>query len=278
MDYLLRDDAPFTQEQWDKIDETVVKTARQVLVGRRFLNIYGPLGAGVQSINVDSFEEVNEGDVSFFGDDEGLPIKVKGRRFLEIPMIYKDFTIQWRDVENSRQLGLPLDISSAAGAAAVCSRKEDDLIFNGEPSLGYEGLLNASRAYRIQKGNWSEGENPFTDVAKGIEYLVSKGFVGKLALTVSPDLYMQLQRIQPNTGLLEADRVKKLVDDNLYQSPVLGENKAVLVCAEAQNMDLVIGQDMITAYLGPEKLNHAMRVMETLLLRIKRGEAIVVFE
>jgi len=87
-----------------------------------------------------------------------------------------------------------------------------------------------------------------------------------------------LQRIQANTGLLEVDRVKKLLEGNLYQTPVLGTNKAVLVCSEPQNMDLVVGQDMITAYLGPEKLNHALRVMETVLLRIKRKDAIVVFE
>lgn len=277
MEFLYRDDAPFSQEQWDKIDETVVKIARQVLVGRRFLNLYGPLGAGVQSINIDNVGAIEEGGVDFFGEDEAAPVKTKGRKFIEIPMVYKDFLLSWRDVENSKQLGLPLDLSNAAGAAALCAKKEDELIFLGNKALGYEGLVNASGAEKIKKSNWMEGENPFSDVAKGVELLVSKGFVGNFALTVSPDLYMQMQRVQPNTGLLEIERVKKLLEGNLYQTPVLGTNKAVLVCSEAPNMDLVIGQDMITAYLGPEKLNHSLRVLETVLLRIKRKEAIVVF-
>jgi uncharacterized linocin/CFP29 family protein len=43
-------------------------------------------------------------------------------------------------------------------------------------------------------------------------------------------------------------------------------------------MDLVIGQDMITAFLESVSLNHNFRILETLLLRIKRKDAIVVFE
>lgn len=278
MEFLLRDDAPFAQGQWDSIDNLVIKTAKQVLTGRKFINIYGPLGAGVQSINFDEWEKVSSGDLDFFGDDDNVAVKSKGRKFVEIPLLYKDFSLSWRDIETSKQMGLPLDLSAAASAAALCARKEDELIFLGNTEFGYEGLLNASGVKKIEKSNWMEGENPFTDVAKGLEILTSNGFVGRFALAVSPDLYMQMQRTQHNTGLLEIERVKKLVDGNLYQTPVLGVNKAVLVCSEPQNMDLVIGQDLITAYLGPEKLNHTLRILETVLLRIKRKDSVIVFE
>lgn len=278
MEFLLRDDAPFSEEQWNRIDEIVVKTARQILTARKFINIYGPLGVGVQSINVDDFGEGGQGETDFFGDNDCTPLKARGRRFSEIPLVYKDFILPCRDVETSKQIGLPLDLSSVAGAAAACAKREDELIFFGNDVSGCEGLLNASDLHKIEMSNWREGENSFSDVAKGLEVLITKGFAGRFALAVSPDLYMQMQRIQPNTGMLEIDRVKKLVDGNLYQTPVLGNNKAVLVCSEAQNVDLVVGQDFITAYLGPEKLNHALRVMETILLRIKRKDSIIVFE
>ena len=54
-------------------------------------------------------------------------------------------------------------------------------------------------------------------------------------------------------------------------------NKAVLVCSEPQNMDLVIGQDLVTGYMGSAKLNHEFRVFETTLLRIKCKDAVVIF-
>ena len=87
-----------------------------------------------------------------------------------------------------------------------------------------------------------------------------------------------MQRLQEGTGLLEIDRVSKLVDGNIFKTPVLGKGKAVLVCSDPRNMDLVIGQDISTGYLEQKDFNHSFRILETVLLRIKRKQAIVVFE
>jgi uncharacterized linocin/CFP29 family protein len=278
MDFLMRQDAPLTADQWGKIDEAVINTAKKVLIGRQFIHIYGPLGSGVQSIQVDDFGTVGKAGTDFFGDGESTPVKTQGRKFVEIPLVYKDFSLSWRDLENSTQFGFPLDVAVASGAAAICAKKEDELIFVGNAELGYNGLITATGAAKKVKKNWHEGENAFQDISEGIQSLLAKGFVGRFVLALSPDLYMQLQRIQPKTGLLESERIKSLMDGNLFQTPVLGSNKAVLVCAEPQNLDLVLGQDMVTGYLGAEKLNHGFRVLETALLRIKRQDAIVVFE
>ena len=45
---------------------------------------------------------------------------------------------------------------------------------------------------------------------------------------------------------------------------------------DSQNFDLAIAQDLITAYMGNEGLDHLFRVMESLVLRIKRPGAICV--
>ena len=45
-DYLMRDAAPLSAEEWAKLDEVVVNTAKTLLVGRRFIELTGPLGAG----------------------------------------------------------------------------------------------------------------------------------------------------------------------------------------------------------------------------------------
>jgi uncharacterized linocin/CFP29 family protein len=39
-----------------------------------------------------------------------------------------------------------------------------------------------------------------------------------------------------------------------------------------------VGQDLITAYLGPEEMGHRFRVLESLALRIKRPGAICTLE
>ena len=107
--------------------------------------------------------------------------------------------------------------------------------------------------------------------------LVEKDMLGRLALVMGPDLYFKLQRIQPGTGVMEIDRIKSLLDGRVYRSNALA-GKAVLVCAEAQYMDLTIGQDLAAAYLELVNLNHYFRILETAALRVKNSEAIVVFE
>lgn len=108
--------------------------------------------------------------------------------------------------------------------------------------------------------------------------LLRKGYIGKLVLILSPDIYVQLSRINPMAGVLELERISKLVDNNIFKTPVLGEGKAVLVCAEFSNIDLTIGQDMIVTYMGNDKLDHEFRIIETIVLRIKNKDSIVIFE
>lgn len=270
MDYLSRDSAPFSEEFWGRIDDTIVDSASRILIGRRFLTLYGSLGAGAQSINIDSAKKAEN-----FAD--GI-VTTGGRQYTEIPQVYDDFFLLWRDIEAGDKDGYPVDLSSAMAAAEEVARREDKLVFFGNKSVGVAGLLNAPGANKIKRSDWSTGENAFTDVAKGIATLDEKGYIGRYALVLSPDLYLDLQRIQPGTGLMEIDRVSRMVDGRVFRAPVLGMKKAVLVCCEPQYMDLVLGQDMTTAYLELVDLNHHLRVLETVFPRIKRQDAIVVYD
>jgi uncharacterized linocin/CFP29 family protein len=138
-------------------------------------------------------------------------------------------------------------------------------------------LLTAKGVQKLTRSDWSVGENAFTDVAAAIEAMVAQGVFGAYTLVVSPALHTQLQRLQPAMGMLELDRVSKLVDGRLYKSPVLGKDQAALLCAQPENMDLVIGQDLAAAYLEQQGLNHLFRLTETALPRLKRKKAVVIF-
>lgn len=269
MDFLSRDGSPISAELWKAIDDTVVSTARQILTGRRFISIYGPLGAGIQSINVDNLNELEE--------TEGCVSVIKGRTYRQLPLLNHDFALLWRDLEYSEKMGLPVDLSSVTKAAADCALKEDTFIFLGNDELGYKGLLTEDGVTRLPISDWGVGENPFMDISAGLASFLENGIVGRKALVVSPKLFAKLQRIQQGTGITEYARISTMLGGNIFQTPVLKGDQAVLVCAEPQNVDLVIGQDMITSYLETKNLNHYFRIIETLLLRIKRKEAVVVF-
>ena len=67
MDYLSRNDAPISAELWKDIDATVIDNAKQHMVCRRFLNIYGPLGAGASYVAVDSAAKDEEKPLPLIG-------------------------------------------------------------------------------------------------------------------------------------------------------------------------------------------------------------------
>ena len=169
------------------------------------------------------------------------------------------------------------DLSAAMAAAQRAAKREDNFILFGHKGLEQEGLFHARGSFKIKRGDWKEGENAFRDIAHGIAYLASKSFLGRYALVLSPDLYLDLQRILPGINMLEADRIAKLVDGRVYATGAFGAGKAVLVCAEPQYMDLAVGCDLNTGYLETKDFNHALRIQETLALRIKEPAAIVSF-
>lgn len=259
MDYLMRDDSKLTEAQWDEVDAKVVAAAKAVLTGRKFLDVYGPLGSGVQML-------------------KSPDVPGGRRRATEIPMLFADFTLSWRDIQAAERMGIPLSYSEVSAAATDCALQEDRMIFLGNDEYGTIGLLDLPEAQKVRTQDWSEGENAFADVVAGLQLLLENQVYGEKALVVSPDVYAQLQRIQPGTGTLEGKRIAALIEGRVLQTPVLPATTALLLACGEQNMDLALGQDMTTGYLGSSELDHDFRVFETALLRVKNQKAVVVFQ
>ena len=271
MDYLVREEAPFSPELWEQIDTTVAGAAKETLVARRLLPLYGPLGDGIMAVRIDApgAEEVHE---------DGFAV-ISNRTAKQLPLMYEDFWLFWRDLSANERVGTPVDLGPAKEAAQALALREDKVVFYGVPSLGIDGLLTAKGTLTLKRSDWSAGEGAFQDVAKGITTLLEHGRIGRHSLVVSQDLWVDLQRIQSGTGVLESERIGKLLDDRLYFTPVLKPKTALLLCAQNQYIDLAVGIDYATAYSElDENHNHHMRVMQTFLPRIKAPDAVIVYK
>ena len=277
-DYLQRDQAPLGPDEWAAIDQTDVRTAQSVLVARRFINLVGPFGPGIEALPTDILSGGGRGVVDLLGTQEGESLRIERRRFLALPLLYKDFWVHWRDLESSRQLGVPLDVGKAAAAAAATAQAEDRLVFDGEPSLDLPGLRTAEGRQTLPMSDWGSMGRAFGDVVEGVRVLTQAGFTGPYALAVSPRLYADLNRIFDDSGVLELEQVEKLARRGVYPTAVLPEPTALLVDSGAQNMDLAVGLDLSTAYLESSNLNHLFRVVESLVLRMRRPGAVCTFE
>lgn len=270
MDYLSRQSAPFDEDLWRQIDETVVEVTKENLLGRRFLPFFGPVGPGLNEVEICSPRKQE-----VFKD--GFSV-LEGRQLVRVPQLYEDFWLYWRDLEGSRRQGFPVDLSAARNAAQILARREDRMIFYGVKELGLDGLMTVNGSNTQALGDWNTGENAFLSVASAVSTLNKKGRFGKHRLIISSDLMVALHRIQPGTGVVELERVKSLVGGRLYISSVLEANTAVLICAQPQYIDFMVGLDISTAYTELVDLNHHLRIVETALLRIKSPDAIVVFK
>jgi uncharacterized linocin/CFP29 family protein len=276
LDFLSHNEAPISDVQWNDIDKTVIDVASRQLVGRRFLNILGPLGAGVQWITQDRLEGVGVGHIDTLGETTYQSVESSQRTHLPIPMIYKDFVLYWRDIETSRKFGTPLDLSSAAGAASGCARAEDEMIFLGVPSLNIPGLLTVEGRQTMSHGNWEETGNIFSDVIRATEQLASSGYYAPYALVVPPRWYSKMHRTINSHGMLEIEHIRQIITNGVYFSSVLQDNQILLLSTGVQNFDLAVAQDFKTAYLGAQNMNHPFRVFASLVLRIKRPGAVCV--
>jgi len=277
-DFLGRDQAPLTPDQWKAFDDIVVSIARRTLVGRRLLDVFGPLGPGYQVAPNERFQGQAVGAIDMLGEADCDEIAASGRVYLPLPILHKDFMIHWRDLEEANQTGMPLDTGAAASAASFCARLEDEVIFNGQRGMGYDGLRNVAGRVTVAQSDWSVMGNALRDITSAVEQLASSGFSGPFAVAVSPRMLVAMNRMFENTGVLEIDQVRKLTLAGVFVTPVLPDPSVVVVATGPENLDLVMGLDMTAAYLSTDKMNHHFRVLETLVLRIKRPEAICTIE
>jgi uncharacterized linocin/CFP29 family protein len=265
MDLLAREQAPLSAEDWLALDLLVVDVARKYLVGRRFIPVFGPLGAGLPVVP----------SPELVGFGEGETIVSPNTPLTHLARLQKDFILKYEDIETTQRLGLPLDLAAAAAATYVVAGKEDDLIFNGCKECGAGGLTNAKGIQKIKAGNWSEAGGVFADLVKALDALASQGFPGPYAVAAAPSVWALTHRPLAPAPTLESDLIADVAQVGFFSAPALSPKQAVVLEAGSLNMDLAVAMDFTTAYLGPENLNQPFRVMETVALRIKRPGAIV---
>jgi uncharacterized linocin/CFP29 family protein len=277
-DFLGHSENPLRQEERGRLNETVIQVARRSLVGRHVLDLYGPLGAGVQTVPHDEYTGVSPGAIDIVGEQETATVFTDARRFKTIPILYKDFLLHWRDIEAARTHNMPLDVSAAAGAAALCAQQEDELIFYGDAKLGHEGLMNAAGRLTVSLSDWNQAGNGYLSIVEATRKLNEHGHYGPYAVVLSPKLYSLSHRIYEKTGVLEIETIRQLASDGIYQSNRLRGESGVVISTGRENMDLAVAMDMMISYLGANNMNHPFRVLECLILRIKHPDAICTLE
>lgn len=262
MDYLNRTQAPFSDELWQRIDKAAVGAARDALSGRRFLDVQGPFGPGLTSIEVGSDDYCRQVD-----EDEAGAVIGKA---ISVPMIRKRFKLSIRRLEAAEDMGQPLDLAAVEGAAEAVARREEEFIYYGQSDFNISGLLTAAGRNEVRMRDWSgPAETPLDDLLQAASTLDEAGFYGPYALVLEPELYNGLFRRYEGTDLLQLSHIRRLCELGVFKAPIKG---AALVDPRCGPM--LIGQDLRTGYVGQDGIHYQLFVSESLVLRLDEPRAI----
>lgn len=270
---------PLSPEQAEQMLKAAVHEVRRTVVGRKLIALFGPLGAGVESIPLETIKEDGGAEIDLEGKADPKPIRTHEKEtYVRVPLIYKDFLMHWRDVQWSQDIKAPLDFTNAVRAAHQVGDAEDRLIFNGDKELRLHGLLNYPGILSVRKSDWKVAGSPANDVYAAISKLLQADHHFPYALVTSVDMYEALLKQVKESPALELEQLSKLFEDGILWSPQIPAGTAAVISTGVQNFDIAVAEDLQIAYLGPADMNYRFRVYESLVLRVKRPTAICVIQ
>lgn len=251
-DYLMRNAAPFGQEIWDKIDQEVVEVAKHTLVGRRFISLVGPLGWGIDQ-------------APKFAPDSKDPYALADKpEYVALTELAQSFVLKARHLAMATQTPFGFELGSIAMAGIALAKAEDEMLIGG--------LIGAAKE-TLPLGDWTALGGPFQAISSAVAKLRTAGFDAPYALVMSPAQYATLASLM-SMGRRELDMVEKLAGAGIFQWPDMADGQVLIVAAAPWNVDMVVGQDIVTAFTGNAGLDYQFQIFETLALRIKRPGAL----
>jgi uncharacterized linocin/CFP29 family protein len=263
--YVHRNDAPFGESVWEKIDEAVVGAAKSQLTGRRLLHIEGPYGLGLTSIP--------EGDTSAAEKPVSKDITLRVSRAVPLVLIQSTFCLPVRDIASFERTGMPINTETIVTASIDCARQEDALIFNGSKELEVKGLLAASGIQTMKLKSWDTIGAAADDIIQAVTNLDDAGYHGPYTLALAPKLYNLLYRRYPQGNATEIEHIREVVTDGVIKAPALSGG-GVLMASGMRYASIVVGQDLMAGFTGPSGGDYEFMISESVALRLRQPAAI----
>jgi uncharacterized linocin/CFP29 family protein len=261
MDYLNRNASPFSAELWKEFDQAAVKAIRDMVTGRRFLEVDGPYGVGLNTLEVGHDNFCRQPAPGEAGAVMGHAISV--------PMLRRSFNLSIRRLAGHLEKEQPLDVTPVEEAAEAVAAREEEFVYYGQPAFQLYGLLNCEGRSHVEGGNWADIDRALDDVLAAVNKLDADHFRGPYALVLSPTLYNGLFRRYPGTDMLQLEHLRRLCTRGIYKASI--EGGAVV---DPRVGSLVVGQDLRAGYAQQDGVHYHLYLSESLVLRLQEPKAI----
>jgi uncharacterized linocin/CFP29 family protein len=242
------------------MEEAAVSAARDILTGRRIIDVDGPYGLGLTALEVGNDDLCRQP-----GPGEASAVLSHA---LSLPMIYRRFSLSRRRIAAFREMGQPLNLKVVEDAAQAVAMREEDFIYHGQPDFHLHGLLTATGRNTLHGGDWSSVDQVLDNVIAAVTPSTAR-YRGPYGLALAPALYNNLFRRYPGSDLLQIEHLKRLCTRGIVKAQIEG---GVLVAKDVGS--IVLGQDLQIAYLTPDAAHENFAVTESLVLKIEAPDAI----
>jgi uncharacterized linocin/CFP29 family protein len=250
-----------TSDLMKRIEEASISAAREILSGRRIIDVEGPYGIGLTTVEVGNDDRCREP-----GPEEASAVV---SRALSVPMIYRRFAISKRRIAAFEATGQPLNSKVAEDAAQAVAAREEEFIYQGQPDFQLGGLLTVEGRQTVKAGNWDNVDEVLGDVINAVNVLDGKGYRGPYGLALAPALYNSLFRRYAGSDLLQIEHLKRLCTRGIVKANIEG---CVLVARDVGS--IVLGQDLQVDHLTSDAAHEHFAVSESLVLKIEAPDAI----
>jgi uncharacterized linocin/CFP29 family protein len=261
MDYLNRNASPFSADLWSAFDHAAVKAARDMLTGRRFLEVEGPYGVGLNTIEV--------GHDSFCRQPAPNEAGAVMGHAISVPMLRRSFNLSIRRLAGHLEMNQPLDTTPVEEAAEAVALREEEFVYYGQKDFNLHGLLTSPGRNDIVGGDWNDPDTALENVVAAVTRLDESGFRGPHALVAAPEIYNGLFRRYGESDLPQADHIARLCTRGIYKAPIKG---AAVIDPRAGK--IIVGQDMMVGYAGSDGIHAQLFASESIVLKLDSPAAV----
>lgn len=283
----IHQNALLRRDEWVELDRVVMDTAKVELngiadlVGAGLIKRLGGLGS-----KVSAYEQVGEmtaASISMSIDVPGEKDRLEYTQVnVPIPVIFKDFMFDLRDLQSARQSGDPLETDHVAAATRVVTESMETMLFSGSSVQlgGYviQGYTNKTGRLTDTAANYGGGDfgtagNGYKTFQGMLNALRAIGFRGPFMGYVASTQYGQLLNYFTTTD----SRSEKAVIlqnmpeiRNIKPSYELSDGVALLVQMTSNVVDLAIGFNLApVSWVEMGGMITQYRIMTALAPRVK---------
>ena len=263
MSHLLRRHAPITEAGWELLDSEARERLTPALAARKLVDFAGPLGWEHSATNLGRTQELADAP----GDDVGA----LQRRVLGLVELRARFSVSRSELDDAERGAEDTDLEELDGAALRIAGAENSAVFNGWPTAGIAGVLEASPHEAIPLGE--DCERYPRHVAVAVDALRAVGVDGPYGLALGPEAHTRVLETSEHGGYPLLEHLREILGGPVIWAPAL-EGGAVL-SMRGDDFLFESGQDLSIGYESHDADSVRLYLEESFSFRVATPEAAV---